>query len=60
MDQQTHLLFVWTPSGYQLHEAPGDPPQVGTTVEREGQTLRVSKIAPSPLPQDPRVCAYLQ
>jgi len=60
MDQQTHLLFVWKPSGYELYEAQGEPPQVGTTVERDGNTWRVTKVAPSPLPRDERVCAYLQ
>jgi hypothetical protein len=60
MDQQTHLLFAWTPNGYELYEAQGEPPQVGATVERDGRTWRVAKVAPSPLPRDDRVCAYLQ
>jgi len=54
-----HLLFVWKPSGYELREQGGDPPQVGSTVEWDGQSLQVTKIAPSPLPGDKRVCAYL-
>jgi hypothetical protein len=54
-----HLLFVWKPSGYELREAEGDVPAVGTEVEQDGIMLRVTKIAPSPLPGDGRQCAYL-
>ena len=28
-----HLLFVWKPSGYELREADGDAPAVGSRVE---------------------------
>jgi hypothetical protein len=38
----------------------GDPPQVGTEIEERERRFRVTKIAPSPLPGDGRVCAYLQ
>jgi hypothetical protein len=55
-----HLLFIWKPSGYELREADGDQPSVGAEVEVDDQRLRVTKIAPSPLPGDPRPCAYLQ
>jgi hypothetical protein len=55
-----YLLFVWKPSGYELREADGDVPSVGSEVEEDGQKQRVTKIAPSPLPGDPRLCAYLQ
>jgi hypothetical protein len=54
-----HLLFVWKTSGYELEEEPGDVPAVGAEVERDGRTMRVAKIAPSPLPGDKRACAYL-
>jgi hypothetical protein len=54
-----HLLFVWKPSGYELREADGDVPAVGAEVEQDGTTLRVTKVAPSPLPGDRRQCAYL-
>lgn len=54
-----HLLFVWKPSGYELHEGAGDVPAVGTEVEQDGERLRVTKVAPSPLPGDKRACAYL-
>jgi hypothetical protein len=55
-----HLLFVWTPNGYELREREGEPPAVGSVVEENGAALRVTKIAPSPLPGDSRPCAYLQ
>jgi hypothetical protein len=54
-----HLLFVWKPSGYELREADGDVPAVGADVEADGTTMRVTKVAPSPLPGDKRACAYL-
>ncbi len=55
----SHLLFLSKPSGYELREQDGDPPGVGSKVEWDGETLRVTKIAPSPLPGDQRPCAYL-
>jgi len=55
-----YLLFVWKPSGYELHEAEGDVPGVGSEVEQDDEKLCVTKVAPSPLPGDPRPCAYLQ
>jgi hypothetical protein len=55
-----HLLFVWRPTGYVLEERDGDPPVVGAEVELDGDRQRVSKVGPSPLPGDPRLCAYLQ
>jgi hypothetical protein len=55
-----YLLFVWKPSGYELREAEGAVPAVGAEVEQDGEKLRVSKVAPSPLPGDSRPCVYLQ
>jgi hypothetical protein len=55
-----YLMFIWKPSGYELREADGDPPGVGAEVEQDDQKLRVTKVAPSPLPGDARVCVYLQ
>ena len=55
-----YLLFVWKPSGYELHEAEGEVPAVGAEVEQDDTRLRVTKVAPSPLPGDSRLCAYLQ
>jgi hypothetical protein len=55
-----YLLFVWKPSGYELREVDGAVPSVGSEVDQDGERLRVTKVAPSPLPGDPRPCAYLQ
>jgi hypothetical protein len=55
-----HLLFVWKPSGYELREAEGDTPALGTLVQVDDLEEQVVKIGPSPLPNDPRPCAYLQ
>jgi hypothetical protein len=55
-----HLLFVWSATGYSLHEREGSPPQVGSLVEDAERRYRVSKVGPSPLPGDRRPCAYLQ
>ena len=55
----SYLLFVSKTSGYELREQEGDPPGVGTEVEQDGKTLRVTKVGPSPLPGDERPCAYL-
>ena len=56
---QKHLLFVWKPSGYELLERDGEPPAVGSAVDLDDRTERVTKIGPSPLPGDRRPCAYL-
>jgi hypothetical protein len=56
-----HLLFLSKPSGYELLERDGEPPEPGSEVELdEGLRYTVIKLAPSPLPQDERTCAYLQ
>jgi hypothetical protein len=54
-----YLVFIWRTTGYELREQEGDPPAVGSEVEQDGQTFRVAKVAPSPLPGDKRQCAYL-
>jgi hypothetical protein len=58
MADGTYLLFVWTPQGYELREQQGTPPEPGDEVEAGDRRLRVTKLAPSPLPGDARVCAY--
>jgi hypothetical protein len=58
--RQTHLRFVWTANGYELRERDGDVPSIGEEVEEGEERLRVTKVAPSPLPGDSRRCAYLQ
>jgi hypothetical protein len=56
-----YLVFVSKPSGYELLERDGEPPEPGSEVEEvEGLRYTVIKLAPSPLPQDDRTCAYLQ
>ena len=60
MADGTYLVFVWKPSGYELHEQQGELPQVGTEMEVGDVRELVSKLGPSPLPGDPRPCAYLQ
>ena len=64
-DQQAderHLLFVSTSRGYQLVEQDGPPPAAFADVTLPGHEglFRVVKVAASPLPNDPRVCAYVQ
>jgi len=63
-DQRTaerHLLFVSTSGGYSLVEREGPPPSVGRSIELPEQAVSflVTKLGPSPLPNDPRICAYL-
>ena len=54
-----YLLFVSKPTGYELRERDGDPPEAGTEVEEEQVLMRVLKVASSPLPGDARRCAYV-
>jgi hypothetical protein len=56
-----HLLFLSRPTGYELAEREGEPPAPGEEIELDGAgSFVVVKVAPSPLPQDDRPCAYLQ
>jgi hypothetical protein len=56
-----HLLFLSRPTGYELAEREGEPPAPGDAIELDGEgSFVVVKVAQSPLPQDDRVCAYLQ
>ena len=57
-----HLLFVPTYRGYLLLERSGTAPALGDVLElpeTPGARLIVAKLALSPLPQDRRVCVYL-
>jgi flavin reductase (DIM6/NTAB) family NADH-FMN oxidoreductase RutF len=56
---QEHLVFVWTPLGYAIETRPGLPPAPGAALVAGERRHRVTKVAPSPLPGDPRACAYL-
>jgi hypothetical protein len=60
-DGHRYLLFVSTPTGYELAERDGEPPAAGTEVslDDDGRYI-VSKVGASPLPGDDRRCAYLQ
>jgi hypothetical protein len=57
-----HLLFVPTYQGYRLLERDGIAPGLGEIVElpeAPGARLIVAKLASSPLPNDGRICVYL-
>jgi hypothetical protein len=56
----SHVVFVWTPNGYEFHERDGDVPPVGAEVDEDSSRFVVTKVASSPLPGDERRCAYLQ
>ena len=56
----SYVCFVWKPSGYELREREGDPPEVGDEVQEDDTRMVVTKVAPSPLPADERRCAYIQ
>ena len=58
MTRRGYLLFAWSPGGYELREREGDPPEIGALVQDGGHELVVMKLGPSPLPGDPRVCAF--
>jgi hypothetical protein len=57
-----HLLFVSTTHGYQLLERPGPAPAAleYVRVPKHDGLFRVAKLATSPLPNDRRMCAYLE
>jgi hypothetical protein len=54
-----YLLFVSKPTGYEIREVEGELPAVGSEVDADGETMRVTKVGVSPLPGDERPCAYL-
>jgi hypothetical protein len=57
-----HLVFISSSSGYTLAELDGTPPLLGEEIEvpEHPGSFQVIKLGPSPLPNDPRICAYLQ
>jgi hypothetical protein len=57
-----YLQFISTPHGYQLREQQGPAPAVLDYVEvpEHDGVFRVAKLAISPLPNDSRLCAYLE
>jgi hypothetical protein len=58
-EEPGHVLFVWTPGGYELLARAGEPPPVGSEVGFSGGLRVVTKVGPSPLPGDRRPCAFL-
>lgn len=62
--ESAFLLFVETVAGYEILEGHGSPPQVGGAVEladgNGGARFVVTRMGPSPFPDDPRRCAYLE
>ena len=60
--QRRHLLFLSTSRGYVLVELDGSSPPLGQKiqVQEEPGSFLVAKLGPSPFPNDPRVCAYLE
>ena len=55
----THLLYV-ARDGWQLVEREGPVPTLDATVDVDGMPLVVTRVGHSPLPGDPRACAYLE
>jgi hypothetical protein len=61
--RERHLLFLSSAgSGYSLLEREGPPPPLGDRVEVPEQPtpFAVLKLATSPLPNDDRICVYLE
>lgn len=54
-----YLLFVPSSQGYRLEERDGPAPDRDEHVEVDGAPFVVSRVGASPLPLDPRPCAYL-
>jgi hypothetical protein len=55
----THTRLVCRPSGYALHEVDEPPPTVGEVTPVDDDLYVVERLAPSPLPDDPRRCAVV-
>ena len=58
-DHSGYLLFVPSPRGYRIEERNGPVPERDERVDIDGVAFLVSRVGASPLPQDPRRCAYL-
>ncbi len=54
------LAFVPSAHGYRLVERPGAAPSSGELLELDDGLYRVIRLAPSPLPRDGRLCAYVE
>ena len=53
-----YLLFLSSPAGYTLREMSGELPDIGHEFDEGEQTLVVTKVGASPLPDDGRRCAF--
>lgn len=53
-----HVLFAWSPNGWELRERDGDPPGVGSEIHDGGLVLVVTRLGRSPLPGDSRPCVF--
>ena len=62
-EEQTHVLFIPTQSGYSLLERPGPAPELGATVEVDGESENAGHFVVRkhgrPVPGGPR-CAYVE
>lgn len=54
-----HTRLVAMPQGYAFAEVDEPPPPPGARVEQDGTGYTVWRVGPSPLPGDPRRCAFL-
>ncbi len=54
-----HVLFVSAPDGYRLFQRDGPPPDLGAALALDDGIFLVLRLGPSPLPGDPRRCAFL-
>jgi hypothetical protein len=54
-----HTILVAKPGGYAFAEVEAPPPAAGARVEHDGTDYTVVRLGPSPLPDDPRRCAFL-
>jgi chromosome segregation protein len=59
-DPDRHVVFIPLEGVYALAERPGPSPAVGAYEDVDGVRFLVSRIGPSPLPDDRRRCAYLE
>ena len=59
-DPSRHLVFMPAEGVYSLAELPGPAPKSGADASVDGVGYRVSRVGPSPLPDDRRRCAYLE
>ena len=54
------VALVHSPDGYRLLQRDGSPPNRGAAFELDGGVFHVLRLGPSPLPGDPRRCAFLE